>query len=47
MAQVMITPIGRSVYRRSCPNCGGSISEARLNMGLPCERCIPKTVEGV
>jgi reverse gyrase len=46
MAQVMITPIGRSVYRRSCPNCGRSISEARLNMGLPCERCIPKTVEG-
>lgn len=46
MAQVMITPIGRSVYRRSCPNCGGSISEARLNMGLPCERCMPKAVEG-
>lgn len=30
-----------AVYRRSCPNCGGSISEERLKIGLPCERCLP------
>ncbi len=34
------------MYRGSCPNCGGSISEARLNLGLPCERCMPKIPEG-
>ena len=34
--------VGRSIYRRSCPNCGGSIGEVRLRLGLPCERCLPE-----
>jgi len=45
MVRVATPPIGRSVYRRSCPNCGRSVSEARLNLGLPCERCIPRAFE--
>ena len=42
MARALLPTIGRSLYRRACPNCGGTISEARLNLGLPCERCMPK-----
>jgi len=52
MQSSIIESIGRSIYRRSCPNCGGSISEARLKLGLPCERCLPRipsdaSLEGV
>ncbi len=43
---VTITSIGRSIYRRSCPNCGKSISESRLNQGLPCDVCMPDVPEG-
>ncbi len=46
MIQTPLLQVGRSLYRGSCPNCGGSISEARLNLGLPCERCMPKIPEG-
>ncbi|MCS7099227.1 MAG: reverse gyrase [Sulfolobales archaeon] len=31
-----------AVYFRSCPNCGGPISDRRLLMGLPCTRCLPQ-----
>ncbi len=24
-----------------CPNCGGEVSDERLSLGLPCERCLP------
>lgn len=34
-------PVGRGIYRWSCPNCGGANSEERLRRGLPCERCLP------
>ena len=32
------------VFRDLCPNCGGEISAARLDAGLPCERCLPQLV---
>ena len=31
----------RAVFERSCPNCGGRISDVRLLMGIPCEKCLP------
>ena len=31
----------RGLYRHSCPNCGGVISDERLLLGLPCEKCLP------
>ncbi len=31
------------LYLRSCPNCGGAISDKRLHLGLPCTTCLPKT----
>ncbi|MGC8996287.1 MAG: reverse gyrase [Fervidicoccaceae archaeon] len=30
------------IYMNQCPNCGGPISDARLNKGLVCEKCLPK-----
>ena len=36
-----------SVYRGSCPNCGGVIEEDRLVKGLPCSRCLPRPPEEV
>jgi len=30
------------VYLRSCPNCGGPISDSRLSSGLPCASCLPR-----
>lgn len=30
-----------AVYLRTCPNCGGAISDRRLLTGLPCSRCLP------
>jgi len=29
------------IYINQCPNCGGTISDYRLNKGLACERCLP------
>ncbi|MFN4045906.1 MAG: hypothetical protein ACK4H7_01020, partial [Acidilobaceae archaeon] len=34
--------VGRGLYKGSCPNCGGTITENRLSLGLPCEKCLPK-----
>ena len=31
---------GRGSYRWACPNCGGTIVESRLALGLPCEECL-------
>ncbi|MDM7275062.1 MAG: reverse gyrase [Thermoprotei archaeon] len=33
--------VGRGLYKGSCPNCGGTITENRLSLGLPCEECLP------
>ena len=30
-----------SVYRHSCPNCGGPIPDERLGKGLVCPKCLP------
>ncbi|AHC51589.1 topoisomerase [Sulfolobus acidocaldarius SUSAZ] len=32
-------------YLFGCPNCNGSISVDRLHAGIPCETCLPGTVE--
>ncbi len=29
----------------ACPNCGGTISDERLNRGLPCSKCLPVPTE--
>jgi len=31
----------KALFERSCPNCGASISDDRLNLGLPCSKCFP------
>jgi len=31
-----------SIFKGLCPNCGGDISAQRLELGLPCEKCMPK-----
>jgi reverse gyrase len=31
----------KSLFKKLCPNCGGDISSERLELGLPCERCMP------
>ncbi|HEW63858.1 reverse gyrase [Fervidicoccus fontis] len=31
----------KGIYIRSCPNCGGPVSDLRLSKGLACERCLP------
>jgi len=30
-----------AIFRDLCPNCGGPISSERLELGLPCEKCLP------
>ena len=30
-----------SSFKNLCPNCGGDISAERLELGLPCEKCMP------
>ncbi len=35
------------ILERSCPNCGGNISDERLQKGLPCYKCLPHPVENV
>ncbi|MEM4481890.1 MAG: reverse gyrase [Desulfurococcaceae archaeon] len=30
-----------AIYRHACPNCGGSISDLRLLLKAPCEKCLP------
>ncbi len=30
------------VYGRACPNCGGFISDKRLELGIPCSSCLPE-----
>ena len=34
-------PTVRAIFRRACPNCGGEITDERLWLMLPCERCLP------
>ncbi len=34
-----------ALYRGSCPNCGGLVSDYRLKHGLPCFKCLPKDYE--
>jgi len=31
-------------FHRTCPNCGGIISDERLNLGLPCRKCLEKGI---
>ncbi len=33
---------GLLVYGRACPNCGGFVSDKRLERGLPCSSCLPE-----
>ncbi|NPB05834.1 MAG: hypothetical protein GXO08_05600, partial [Aquificae bacterium] len=35
----------KAIFEKSCPNCGGPISDRRLEKGLPCSKCLPKPVE--
>ncbi len=30
-----------SVFIKLCPNCGGDITSERLELGLPCQKCLP------
>ncbi len=32
-----------AIFKRLCPVCGGEISTERLEAGLPCRRCLPRT----
>ncbi len=32
-------------FEKTCPNCGGPISDIRLQKGLPCSKCLPQQVE--
>jgi reverse gyrase len=34
------------ILSNGCPNCGGPIKADRLEKGLPCEKCLPRPVEG-
>ncbi|HIC09684.1 MAG TPA: reverse gyrase, partial [Aquificales bacterium] len=36
----------KAIFEKACPNCGGPISDKRLQLGLPCSKCLPK-VEGI
>jgi len=31
----------RALFLSACPNCGGDISDIRLSLRVPCERCFP------
>ena len=31
-----------ALYRSTCPNCGGLISDYRLKRKLPCNKCLPE-----
>ncbi len=35
----------KGVFLKLCPNCGGDITSERLEMGLPCHRCMPEVGE--
>lgn len=32
-------------FHRMCPNCKGIISDERLKLGLPCEKCLPSEID--
>jgi len=34
-----------ALFESLCPNCGGEISSQRLLIGLPCERCVPQSID--
>ena len=38
---VGVTEIPPSIYKSSCPNCGGAISASRLGKGSVCNKCLP------
>ncbi len=35
----------KAIFEKTCPNCGGPISDIRLQKGLPCSKCLPQQVE--
>ncbi len=43
------TPQPRGIYLHSCPNCGRSVADDRLQLNLPCPRCLSviKPVEDI
>ena len=34
----------KAVFKHACPNCEGKISDERLVMGVPCEKCLPLNI---
>ncbi|MCE4613914.1 MAG: reverse gyrase [Desulfurococcales archaeon] len=36
-----------SIYRYACPNCGGPIDDYRLELGVPCDKCLPVLPESI
>ena len=36
-----------AIYRHACPNCGGPIDDYRLELGVPCDRCLPELPENI
>jgi len=46
-AERFVSEVARArfvVYLKTCPVCGGAISDERLRAGLPCSKCIPDDV---
>ena len=37
----MSPPSIKAIFQRSCPNCGGDVSDFRLSIGAPCKKCLP------
>jgi len=46
-AERFVSEVARAkfvVYLKTCPVCGGAISDERLRAGLPCSKCVPDEV---
>ncbi len=46
-AERFVSEVARArfvVYLKTCPVCGGAISDERLRAGLPCSKCVPDNV---
>ncbi len=37
----------KALFLNACPNCGGDISDVRLSLGVPCEKCLPIPCEKI
>ena len=37
----------KAVFMGVCPNCGGDITDERLALGVPCEKCLPLPIDQV